>query len=220
MLVWQKMSKMKSRHWVRKTSSSLGNALPETILSVKALFPLLMSKSASVLWVEKPGVVWGVFSSPSLFSRDVNWVDSVPVESGRQLFPSTARVLLGRQEQWANPSLFSQIWLQPPFMWRQTSAPIEAMKTRIRFCPLLLIHTAAKYIYMTQYLVWQGDEPLQWKLVAAVRGYFGDSSQSSCAHSLAADAPGQISTICPQILQGQKVDLEEWHDIKCKNTRF
>lgn len=68
---------------------------------------------------------------------------------------------------------------------------------------------AKTYWRVTQYLVWRGDEPLRWKLDAAVQGYFGDSSQSSCAHSSAADAPDQISTICPQILQGQKVDLEE-----------
>lgn len=40
-------------------------------------------------------------------------------------------------------------------------------------------------------------------------GSFADFSLSACAHSLTAGAPGQISTICPQILQGQKADLDE-----------
>lgn len=142
MLVWQRMSKMKSRHWIRIVFSSVENVLPETILSVKELFSWLMSKLALVLWVEKPGVVWVVFSSPSLLVGDVNWVGSAPLESGKQLFPSTARLLPGRQEQWTNPSLFSQIWLQPPFMWRQTSASVEVMKTRIWFGSLVLIFTA------------------------------------------------------------------------------
>lgn len=65
------------------------------------------------------------------------------------------------------------------------------------------------YSLVTQYLVWQGDESPQCKLVAAFHGWFGDSSQSSCEHSLSADSPDLISTTCPQILQGQKVDLEE-----------
>lgn len=145
MLVWKKISNLKSQHWVRITYSSAKNTLPATILSVKELFSLSMSTLPSFLWVEKPGVVCGVFSSPSWFWRDVNWVDLVPSESVKQLFPSTARVLLGRQEQWTKPSLFSQIWLQPPFMLRQTSAPVVVMKVRIRFCLLLLIFTA-KYI--------------------------------------------------------------------------
>lgn len=137
--VWQKMSRKKSRHGVGITPGSAGSASPGTVLSVKELLSSPMPELASVSRAEGPGVVRGAFSSPRLFSGEVNWADSVPPESGRQLLPSTAKVLLSRQEQRANPSILSQIWLWPPFTWRQTSAPVEVMETSVRACPLAAV---------------------------------------------------------------------------------
>lgn len=69
------------------------------------------------------------------------------------------------------------------------------------------------------YLVLQVDEPPQWNLVGiCFHGYVAAFSQSFCVRSSAAGAPDQISTMCPQILQGQKVHLGELKEMT--RTRF